>query len=355
MGTAEIGGAVSVNGGGGIAAVSTATLKLDAGLTFDADNNAASPTATFTLTGAATGNPIINVLTTNGLVANSGGKTKIVIAPSSTPSSAGTYHLFQYVGTDPYANFNTTVANAAGYAYTLVDNAASHEIDLTATVAGTAPQITSANHTTFTAGTGGTFSVTASGVPTDTLTETATLPSGVTFADNGNNTGSLAVSTSAAAGVYNLTFTATNGTLPNATQSFTLTVARPADHARGERDVHGGHGRHVQRDRQRCPDRHPGGDGDAARRCDLYRQRQQHRLAGGEPSAAAGVYDLTFTAANGIGSTPRRASPSPSAGTPQITARRARDVHGGHGRHVQRDRQRRPDRHPGGDGTRPAA
>ena len=46
----------------------------------------------------------------------------------------------------------------------------------------------------------------------------------MTFADNGNNTGSLAVSASAAAGVYNLTFTAANGIGPSATQSFTLTV-----------------------------------------------------------------------------------------------------------------------------------
>ena len=40
--------------------------------------------------------------------------------------------------------------------------------------------------TTFTVGTAGTFTVTATGFPTPTLSETGALPSGVTFVDNGN-------------------------------------------------------------------------------------------------------------------------------------------------------------------------
>jgi large repetitive protein len=58
-----------------------------------------------------------------------------------------------------------------------------------------------------------------------TLSETGTLPSGVTFADNGNGTGTLSGTPAAGTGgVYHVTFTASNGVSPNATQNFTLTV-----------------------------------------------------------------------------------------------------------------------------------
>ena len=55
------------------------------------------------------------------------------------------------------------------------------------------------------------------------LTESGALPSGVTFTDNKNGTATLS-GTTTAAGTYPLTLTAANGVLPNATQSFTLTV-----------------------------------------------------------------------------------------------------------------------------------
>ncbi len=86
-----------------------------------------------------------------------------------------------------------------------------------------APAITSANSTTFTAGSAGTFTVTTTGVPTPALSKTGTLPIGVTFVDNGNGTATLS-GTAAVAGSYPLTITASSSTTPNATQSFTLTV-----------------------------------------------------------------------------------------------------------------------------------
>ena len=86
-----------------------------------------------------------------------------------------------------------------------------------------APAITSTNATTFTVGTAGTFTVTATGSPTPTLSSTGALPAGVTFnAATGMLAGTPAAGT---AGSYPLTFTAANGSGPNATQSFTLTVA----------------------------------------------------------------------------------------------------------------------------------
>ena len=85
-----------------------------------------------------------------------------------------------------------------------------------------APTITSASSTTFTVGTAGTFTVTATGNPTPTLSQTGTLPTGVSFnATTGVLSGTPAAGTG---GTYPITFTAQNGVAADATQSFTLTV-----------------------------------------------------------------------------------------------------------------------------------
>ena len=102
-----------------------------------------------------------------------------------------------------------------------------------------APAITSANSTAFTAGTQGSFSVTSTGFPNSTLSESGTLPSGVTFTNNSNGTATLAGTPAAGTtGTYPLTITANNGVLPNATQSFTLTVGSgPGDQQRQQHDL----------------------------------------------------------------------------------------------------------------------
>jgi len=85
-----------------------------------------------------------------------------------------------------------------------------------------APTITSANNKVFTEGSAGTFTFTAVGTPTPTLALTGALPSGVTFtASTGVLSGTPAGGSS---GTYPLTFTASNGISPNATQNFTLAV-----------------------------------------------------------------------------------------------------------------------------------
>ncbi len=89
----------------------------------------------------------------------------------------------------------------------------------------TAPQILSTSSTAATVGNPFSFTVTTSGSPTPSITETGALPSGVTMVDNGNGTATLAgTSADGTTGSYVVTVTANNGTLPNATQSFTLTV-----------------------------------------------------------------------------------------------------------------------------------
>ena len=63
--------------------------------------------------------------------------------------------------------------------------------------------------------------MTATGFPIPTFSETGALPTGVTLATNGTLSGTPASGTG---GTYPITITAANGNLPNATQSFTLTV-----------------------------------------------------------------------------------------------------------------------------------
>jgi hypothetical protein len=81
------------------------------------------------------------------------------------------------------------------------------------------PAITSPNAVTFTVGTAGTFTITATGIPTPTIGLTGTLPSGLTFS-NGVISGTPAAGT---AGTYPLTATATAGEFGDM-QMLTLTV-----------------------------------------------------------------------------------------------------------------------------------
>ncbi len=88
--------------------------------------------------------------------------------------------------------------------------------------------ITSPTGTTaisFTVGTAGTLPVTATGMPTPALSETGTLPNGLSFVDNKNGTGTLAgTPATGTVGSYPITFTAHNSAGPDSTQSVTLTV-----------------------------------------------------------------------------------------------------------------------------------
>jgi beta-lactam-binding protein with PASTA domain len=85
-----------------------------------------------------------------------------------------------------------------------------------------APAFTSAATATFTVGTPGTFTVTASGNPAPALSISGGLPMGVTFNQlTGVLSGTPAPGTNS---TYNVTFTADNGVTPPASQMFTLTV-----------------------------------------------------------------------------------------------------------------------------------
>jgi hypothetical protein len=83
-----------------------------------------------------------------------------------------------------------------------------------------APTITSANQATFTVGMPGSFTVTATGSPAPTFTESGALPAGVTFGSAGVLSGTPAAGT---AGSYPIQILAQNNG-GSATQAFTLTV-----------------------------------------------------------------------------------------------------------------------------------
>jgi len=92
---------------------------------------------------------------------------------------------------------------------------------LTVTAAPVAPTITSIDNTSVVFNAGGTFKVTSSGSIPFTYSLTGE-PAGVTI-DSTN--GNMAITRAVPVGTYTFTVTVSNGTLPNSTQTFTLTVA----------------------------------------------------------------------------------------------------------------------------------
>ena len=88
-----------------------------------------------------------------------------------------------------------------------------------------APAITSSPSTTASEGDAFSFLVTADGVPTPSVAESGALPGGVTFTDNGDGTATLAGTPDAGThGTYPITITATNGIDSPAQQNFSLVV-----------------------------------------------------------------------------------------------------------------------------------
>lgn len=99
------------------------------------------------------------------------------------------------------------------------------------------PTITSPNTTTFTVGQPGTFTVTTTGVPTPSIARGGdALPSGVTFVDNGNGTGTLSGTPAVGTGgAYALMFEATNISGSSGVQNFHgRQLGHPDLHAHGQ-------------------------------------------------------------------------------------------------------------------------
>jgi len=186
-----------------------------------------STTTTLTSSTSATSATVFSVTFTATVAAVSPG--------TGTPTGTVTFLSSTATGTTPIgppatltagvANVSTNSLPAGTTSITADYSGDTNFTTSTSTKQAQAPAITSANSTTFTVGTAGTFMVTTTGFPTPGLFETGA-PSFVTFVDNGNGTATLSGTPAAGTGgTYPLTFTAVNGVTPNATQSFTLSVA----------------------------------------------------------------------------------------------------------------------------------
>ena len=153
--------------------------------------------------------------------ANTGGTAITLYSATCTPSGTGTNTVSPIV-VGSLTN-GTTYTCSVKASNSVGQGPASGTVTVTPAPTPTAPIISSANATTFTVNAPGSFSVTATGTPsTFTYSSTGTLPAGVTF---GTTTGVLS-GTPTQAGPFLLTFGVSNGVVPDASQSFTLTVAK---------------------------------------------------------------------------------------------------------------------------------
>ena len=189
--------------------------------------------------------------------------------------------------------------------------------ELTAiTLTKAAPSFESASSAPFVVGSDGSFSVAASGVPTPTITETGTLPAGVTFSSSKR----VLSGAPTVAGSFPITFTASNGVGAPATQPFTLSVS-PAPtaplvtSAAASSFVFGVAGAFtVTASGYPAPTiiesgTLPGG----------VTYSTSTRLLSGVPTAT-GVFPVTFTATNGVGSPSRQTFTLTVYKTPVITS-----------------------------------
>jgi Putative Ig domain len=238
--------------------ISITSGTLPSGLTITDNGNG---TATIGGTATATGTTNLTIGATNGITPDASEPMTITVGQAPAFTSAAT--ATATVG----SAFSFTVATTGGSPVPLLAEAGAlpsgitfkDNGDGTATLSGTpdvntagtypltftatnlfttgvtqaftltvqqAPAITSANSATFTVGTNGTFTVTTTGSPTPNITESGTLPQGVTLVDNSDGTATLSGTPAATdtVGTYPITITASNKVGSDATQSFTLTL-----------------------------------------------------------------------------------------------------------------------------------
>ena len=230
-------GVTFVDNGNGTATISgtpAAGTGASYPITITAKNANGTATQVFTLTNAQA--PTITSASTAAFVVGTAGTYTVTTTgyPAATITESGTLPtgLTFTAGTTGSATISGTPASGTAGTYpvtvtaTNVSDDSTSTLDLTITVsASAAPAITSAGTADFTLGTAGAFAVTTTGSPTPGITETGTLPAGLTFVDQHNGTALLS-GTPTATGTTALTVTAANGNAPNATQTLTVVVGQ---------------------------------------------------------------------------------------------------------------------------------
>jgi hypothetical protein len=220
------------NGDGTATLAGTPTAQGTYPITITASNGV-SPDATQSFTLTVDAAPVITSSASTTFTAGTSGSFSVTSTgtPTAALSKTGSLpHGVTFVDNgDGTATLSGTPGAGSGGTYPITITA-SNGVNPDATQSFTltvdqAPAITSANKTTFTAGASGSFTVTSTGTPTAALSETGSLPSGVSFVDNGDGTGTLSGTPAAGTGgTYPITFGASNGVGSPASQSFTLTV-----------------------------------------------------------------------------------------------------------------------------------
>jgi hypothetical protein len=121
------------------------------------------------------------------------------------------------------AQFDTTTPGPHSFTVQVQDSATNTNSQTVAYTVSAPPAISGPASATFTVGSPGSVTISATGYPVPALTEAGVLPPGVSFVDNKNGTGTLSGS-AAASGIFPISFSAQNGVGSPATLPFTLTV-----------------------------------------------------------------------------------------------------------------------------------
>ncbi|WP_313543988.1 beta strand repeat-containing protein [Leifsonia aquatica] len=210
--------------------VATSTLRLTqpGSATASATLGAASATTTVVLSAPpafTTGGTATGVVGAAGTftVSTTGYPTPALSLIGSLPTGVG----FVDNGDGTATISGTPMDAAKDYPVTVRASNAGGTVDQAFTyVLNQTSSITSPNVASFTAGSAGSFTVTATGRPTpDPITLAGALPSGLTFTDNHDGTATIAGTPSAkTGGVRTLSLTAGNGVGAAAAQTLTLTV-----------------------------------------------------------------------------------------------------------------------------------
>jgi len=158
----------------------------------------------------------------------SGNTNAALFSAAPAVSATGTLTFTPATNATGTSTITIAIHDNGGTANSGVDTSATQTFVITVVEP---PSITSANAVTFAPGkTGQSFTVTTTGYPTPALTRTGTLPTGVSFADNGNGTATINGTPAAHtqdSSPYAQSIKAANTISPDATQAFTLNITCP--------------------------------------------------------------------------------------------------------------------------------
>ncbi|HEY1671494.1 MAG TPA: putative Ig domain-containing protein [Streptosporangiaceae bacterium] len=185
--------------------------------------------------------PLVLTENVGPTITSASSATSIVGAPFSftvtttgapTPALTESGNLPAGITFTDNGNGTATIAGTAqsgtggSFPVTITATNASGAVNQTFTLTNAeAPTITSPSTVTFTTGVAGTYNITTTGSPAPSLTESGTLPAGMSFTDNKDGTGTISgTPADGSAGTYAVSISATNASGSTATLALTITV-----------------------------------------------------------------------------------------------------------------------------------